>query len=228
MSRSISPVLAAFGATLLAAAALASTHYSSGPLPSKTGAPAVGAHPQEPTCTECPLTFDGEGQPIPNLNVASGHLSVLDLPAYYVPGRTYTLRVELGCDSSAVAIVPRWGFQLTAVDAATGATAGTFSVRDPDSMQVVHLGAGPWSDRWYVEQNVLGAHDGELGPVTWSFDWTAPASPAGSVTFYAAGNAANGSEEPSGDWIFTTSATVLDTTTAVRRSSWGAVKSGRR
>ncbi|MBP8137654.1 MAG: hypothetical protein KAY61_05565, partial [Candidatus Eisenbacteria bacterium] len=67
-----------------------------------------------------------------------------------------------------------------------------------------------------------------LGPVTWSFDWTAPSSPAGSVTFYAAGNAANGSEEPSGDWIFTTSATALDTTTATRRVSWGAVKGGRR
>ena len=58
-------------------------------------------------------------------------------------------------------------------------------MRDPDSMQVVHLGSGAWADRWYVEQNVLGSYDGELGPVTWSFDWTAPASPAGSVTFYA-------------------------------------------
>lgn len=228
MNAKVSPALAALAVTLLAAAALAATHYSGGPLPSKTGAPALGAHPEEPNCTECHITFDGEGHAVPNLNVASGHLSVLDVPAYYVPGRTYTLRVELACDSSAVAIVPRWGFQLTALDAATGATAGTFSVRDPDSMQVVHLGSGAWSDRWYVEQNVLGTHESELGPVTWSFDWTAPASPAGSVTFYAAGNAANGSEEPSGDWIFTTSATVLDTTTATRRVSWGAVKGGRR
>lgn len=228
MNAKVSPALAALAVTLFAAVALASAHYSSGPLPSKTGAPEVGAHPEEPSCTECHITTNGEGQPIPNLNVASGHLTVLDLPTYYVPGRTYTLRVELACDSSAVAFVPRWGFQLTALDAATGATAGTFAVRDIDSMQVVHTGVGSWSDRWYVEQCVLGSHDGELGPVTWSFDWTAPEAPAGSVTFYAAGNAANGSEEPSGDWIFTTSATVLDTTTSVRRVSWGAVKGGRR
>lgn len=220
-------VLAVVALFVGAAVALAASHYSSGPLPSKTGAPAVGAHPDEPNCTQCHLTFDGDGNAIPNLDVAGGHVSVLDVPAWYVPGRTYTLRVELACDSSAVAILPRWGFQLTAIDEASGAGAGTFAVRDLDSMQVVTGASGPWSDRSYVEQGVLGTHDGEMGPVTWSFDWTAPTSPAGTIRFQVAGNAANGSEEPSGDWIFTSSASVLDTTTGVRRTTWGGLKRGR-
>lgn len=227
MTRRMPFVLTAFALFAGAALAMAATHYSGGPLPSKTGAPADAGHPGEPDCTECHITVDGEGMPIDNLDVAGGHVSVLDLPAYYAPGRTYTLRVELACDSSAVAILPRWGFQLTALDA-TGATAGTFGVRDADTVQVVHSGAGPWADRWYVEHGPYGNRDGDPGPVQWSFDWTAPAAPVGTITFRLAGNAANGSEEPSGDWIFTSSATVLDTTTAVRRVSWGEVKRGRR
>lgn len=228
MIRRMPFVLAAALVCALAAVALAATHYSAGPLPSKTGAPALGSHPEEPNCTQCHLSFDNEAQPIPNLNVAGGHVSVLDLPSYWVPGRTYTLRVELACDSSAVAILPRWGFQLTAYDAATGAGAGTFAVRDPDTVQVVSSPSGPWADRSYVEHGPFGNHDGALGPVTWSFDWTAPAAPAGTIVFAVAGNAANGSEEPSGDWIYTATASVLDTTTGVRRVSWGEVKRGRR
>lgn len=224
-----SPLALAFALVFACTAvAFAATHYSGGPLPGKTGAPATPGHAEEANCTECHITVDENAQPLPNLNVVGGHVSVLDLPAYYVPGRTYTLRVELASDSTAATTNPRWGFQLTALDAATGATAGTFAVRDPDSMQVVHIGSGPWADRWYVEHNVLGNHDGDHGPVTWSFDWTAPAAPAGTVTFHVAGNAANGSEEPSGDWVYTASAAVLDTTTGVRQVTWGALKRGSR
>jgi hypothetical protein len=230
MIRRLSPALAALALLLGAVAAYSSVHYSDGPTASHTGAPAIAARIAETDCTSCHMTDDGNGGWLPNLNLPGGQVRVLDLPQYYVPGRTYTLRVELACDSSANAsvIIPRWGFQLTAVDIATGGGAGDFAVTDSTIVHVKHALVGPWAGRTYVEHAIGGLHEGSLGPVEWSFDWIAPADPVGSVAFYVAGNAANGSEEPSGDYIFTASASILDTTTAVRNVSWGALKARRR
>lgn len=225
--RRLSPVLAALGVLACAAVAFSSVHYADGPAASKTGAPAIGSRPAEGLCTDCHMTDDGNGGFVPNLNLPGGQVRVLDLPQYYVPGRTYTLRVELASDSAASAnvFIPRWGFELTAVDAATGAGAGTFSVADTTVLHVKAAIHPQLAGRWYVEHGYFGLHEGELGPVEWSFDWTAPTEPMGTIHFYVAGNAANGSEEPSGDYIYTSSAAILDTTTGARTVSWGALKS---
>jgi hypothetical protein len=60
--------------------------------------------------------------------------------------------------------------------------------------------------------------------VEWTFSWRAPDTPQDTAFFFCAGNAANGSQEPSGDFIYTAADTVLDLTTPVRPVSWGAVK----
>lgn len=147
----------------------------------------------------------------------------------YAPGITYRLRVRLASDSTARFPDRRWGFQLTAVRAADGLGAGTFAVRGAqgpgDSLQVVPGDpARSWPTRQYVEHLWDGIQAGADGPVEWSFEWTAPAVGAGTVLFYAAGNAANGSEEPGGDWIYTTADSMRDTTTAAAPRSWGAIK----
>ncbi len=70
-------------------------------------------------------------------------------------------------------------------------------------------------DDLYVKHTSTGTQNNTLdGPVSWSFDWTAPADPS-DVTFYAMGNAANGNNSNSGDYIYsatftTTPATALD------------------
>ena len=114
------------------------------------------------------------------------------------------------------------------VSGATGAGAGSFSVADTTVLHVKAAIHPQLAGRWYVEHGLFGLHEGELGPVEWSFDWTAPSEPMGTIHFYVAGNAANGSEEPSGDYIYTSSAAILDTTTGARTVSWGALKSRRR
>lgn len=227
--RGLSPVLAVLALSFGAAVAVSSVHYANGPAASKTGAPAIGSHPAEGLCTDCHMTDDGNGGWVPNLNLPGGQVRVLDLPQYYMPGRTYTLRVELASDSAASAnvFVPRWGFQLTAVEAATGDGAGTFSVADTTVLHVKPAIHPQLAGRWYVEHALAGLHEGDLGPVEWSFDWTAPTQPMGTIHFYVAGNAANGSEEPSGDYIYTASAAILDTTTSARTVTWGALKSRR-
>lgn len=221
------PALLACALFALASAASLATggaRYASGPLPSHTGAPAIGAHPAETNCTLC-HTAGSE----PNLNAPGGSLEILDLPEMYAPGITYRLRVRLSSDRTAPAPERRWGFQLTAVNALDGTGAGTFTVRGgggpEDTLQVVNGDPQePWPTRAYVEHAFGGVNGGAPGPVEWSFDWTAPEQGLGTVLFCAAGNAANGSEEPSGDWIYTTADSMRDTTTAAVATTWGALK----
>lgn len=227
--------LAPLGAALALAAvavslARGSANYSSGPLPSHTGAPAVGTHPAERNCTWCHQA-DPPGS---NLDSPGGSIEILDLPEMYAPGVTYRMRVRLASDSTAAFPGRRWGFQLTAVNASDGTGAGTFTVRGSggqagDTLQIVNGDpVRSWPTRRYVEHAWDGVNEGAAGPVEWSFDWTAPAEGLGTVLFYAAGNAANGSYEPSGDWIYTTADSMTDTTTAVRATTWGAIKAGAR
>jgi hypothetical protein len=206
-------------------AAVATSNFSSGPYPSKTGAPAVGPVSGEDNCSQCHLVFDGDGNQVNNLNDAGGYVRILDLPETYSPGNTYTLRVQLWSDSTVSAPMRRWGFQLTAVKASDGSGAGTFVLPNPDSLQIVNAFTGtPWEGRQYVEHQYGGIQEGASGPVEWSFQWQAPSTPSGAVYFYVAGNAANGSYDPGGDWIYTAGDTLSDTTTAVRSTSWGGLK----
>jgi hypothetical protein len=62
------------------------------------------------------------------------------------------------------------------------------------------------SGRQYIKQTSAGTYDGTSdGPVSWSFEWIAPQPLAGTVTFYAAGNAANSGSGNKLDYIYTTS-----------------------
>lgn len=206
-------------------AAVATSNFSSGPYPAKTGAPAVGSVPGEDNCSQCHLVFDGDGNQVNNLNDPGGYVRILDLPETYSPGNTYTLRVQLWSDSTVSAPMRRWGFQLTAVKASDGSGAGTFVLPNADSLQIVDAFTGSaWEGRQYVEHQYNGIQEGASGPVEWSFQWQAPPTPAGAVYFYVAGNAANGSFDPGGDWIYLGGDTLADTTTAVRSTSWGGLK----
>ncbi|NBP05288.1 MAG: T9SS C-terminal target domain-containing protein [Bacteroidetes bacterium] len=98
----------------------------------------------------------------------------------YQAGKTYTVTIAvLGASSSK-------GFQSTVLDASnikTGTTANPTSgsrIISANSRDIV-VQSSP---------SLTGA---------WSFEWTAPASPTGSVTIYAAGVAANGTGSDNGD-----------------------------
>jgi uncharacterized protein (TIGR03437 family) len=57
----------------------------------------------------------------------------------------------------------------------------------------------------FIEHTSAGTRNGTPGGATFQFDWTPPAVAAGPVTFYVAGNAANGNASSSGDLIYTSS-----------------------
>ncbi|MDP2361535.1 MAG: choice-of-anchor V domain-containing protein [bacterium] len=152
--------------------------YASGPPNGLTGAPGEG------TCIQCHDSF--------GLNSGSGLLTISG-PDEYEPGQTYPITVTL-----AHAGQSRWGFQMTPLDL------GALLVTDFVNTQGSSTGGNS-----YVKHTTTGTQAGTAdGPVSWTCDWIAPATDVGPVTFYAAGNAANGNFSNSGDYIYTASFTT--------------------
>lgn len=132
------------------------------------------------------------------LNSGTGGVS-LSVPSGVEPGETVAVTVTVDnttppADGSATG--RRQGFEVAARDPGN-VGAGTFTITDASTSRLL-FGGDPG-----VTHSISGTTVS-----SWSFDWTAPAAP-GPVTFYAAGNAANGDGFKAGDYIYTTTATVL-------------------
>ncbi len=171
--------------------------FSGGPDPSYTGAPAFGAIPAEQNCTVSGCHSSSA------VNSGVGVFKILNAPTSYVPNQVYTITVSLNQASRA-----RYGFQLTALDSA-GKFVGTLApatVGDP-RLQVVNADPGSIADRKYIEHTSNGNTASSTNQSDWQIKWTAPATRMGKITFYAAGNAANGAGS-GGDFIYTTSAAM--------------------
>ncbi|PCH80464.1 MAG: hypothetical protein COB96_03360 [Planctomycetota bacterium] len=160
----------------------------------------VAAQPGDfANCTECHST---------NL-VNSGPGSMKsDMPTVWTPGQTYNLNVKIG---DPVAI--RWGFELVALDK-NGDSAGTLTPID-SSTQVSVQGT---TNREFIKHTQSGTQLGTVGAASWDFSWTAPSAGTGTVRFYAAGNAANGNNKNSGDFIYTMAKAVAEDGSGLRAS----------
>jgi uncharacterized repeat protein (TIGR01451 family) len=156
--------------------------YSSGP-------PAGFTHaPGEFDCSECHL---------PQPDAGTGHIQI-NAPASYVPGQTYQITVtHTNADPTRL----RWGFQLTALDDANS-KAG--NLQNADVRTQVLNNQGPGAARQYIEHTSSGTFINQQGGASWTFNWTAPATNVGPVTFYVAGNQANNDGNTSGDYIYFT------------------------
>jgi hypothetical protein len=177
---------------VLAAAAYA---YATGPNQGYTGAPGDFGD-----CTACHDTFGVA-------NVGPGSVTINQAPSVYEPGQSYTMLVALQDPQAR-----RWGFELTGIDG-QGNRAGTFAPLGSDT-QIASTGP-PVLDRQYIEHTLLGTFPGTTGGHTWQVQWTAPASDAGAVHFYVAGNAANDDGTDQGDYIYTNAATSESPSTVV-------------
>ena len=148
----------------------------------KTGAPNEG------TCADvgCHASND--------LNVEGGSL-MLTVPQTYIPNEVYTIIVNLERAGQS-----KWGFEMTALDA-DGARAGTFAADDAANTQLTET-----NSKQYIQHTTVGTAAGTNDAHSWKFEWTAPDADMGPITFYAAGNAADGDFTPAGDYIYTTQA----------------------
>ncbi|MEP7038830.1 MAG: choice-of-anchor V domain-containing protein [Acidobacteriota bacterium] len=163
---------------------------ASGPTPSHTDAPG------ETNCTECHRG--------PMVNSGSGSIKISGVPANYLPNQQISLTTTV---SQASAVV--FGFQLTAVDS-QGKQVGTYILptQSPQQLQIVD-GFPNNTPRQYVEHTIDGIIPTVFDTKSWTFIWKAPAERVGKVSFYMAGNAANGDGGTSGDFIYTTSKSTL-------------------
>ena len=171
--------------------------FSGGPPASRTGAPAFGASiPAEQTCSS-----SGCHTGTNNLNDGQATFKIT-APASYVPGQTYTITVSLKRGTN----MPTAGFQLTALDS-VGASVGTLADAVPNStITFITTGLVGTVNRSYIEHQTSAYPSAVAGSgqADWQLKWTAPATRMGKITFYAAGNAANGGGQL-GDFIYTTS-----------------------
>ena len=157
--------------------------FAAGPPSGRTGAPG------EQTCVQCHTG---------TLNSGQGSVAIEGVPSAYEPGQEYTLTVRVSHPDRR-----RWGFQITALDA-QNRPAGALEAINRNLTRLAN-GTGAQQGRVYVEQTSTGTFNGQPNNASWEVRWTAPAEDIGQITFYAAGNAANGNNASSGDNIYTTS-----------------------
>ena len=199
------------GAAMAFSTARKATAFSFIPPVSESGAPGEGL------CSQCHTG---------GVNLAGGSLEIQNVPPSYTPGQTYSITVQLQRAGQS-----RWGFQLVPVRDSLQHTvmAGWLTAVSNTtivSSNFVDTGFRAYASHYSGLTN--GTFAGTLdGPVSWTFNWTAPvAAGAGTVTFYCAGNAAKGSGSPdAGDVIYTATATSNEApATAVSETTWGKIK----
>lgn len=162
--------------------------YPGGSPGGKTGSPGDGGA----NCTGC---HSGNAQQ------ASGWITSNIPSAGYMPGQTYTITAT-GTHTG----VAKFGFEITAENA-SGVKKGTIVVTDASQTKKVNSN----SSITHTANGITPSGDSK----SWSFDWTAPATGTGTVTFYGAFNAANGNGSSSGDVIYITSRPYLEFSTGI-------------
>ena len=186
-------VLGLTGYFIGSSTAFRATAYSTGPPASQTGGPG------ETSCVQCHSSFQ--------VNSGGGLVSITGLPANYTPGGSYPVTITVN-QTNAV----QFGFQAVALDK-QNLQAGNYVIPGGPSPQMQLLngvvGNPPnQTTRRYVEHTLAGITPTVFDTKSWTFTWQAPTTRKGKVTFYAAGNGANGDGSTVGDYIYTGSASV--------------------
>lgn len=166
--------------------------HISGPSDSVTGAPG------EPTCADvaCHTSFAVNSGPGAFMLTPAA-----STPGEYTPGDTIDIDIDLAQTG-----MLRWGFELTVLNGSNDPV-GTILLSDPMRTQVATGGGG----RQYLKHTELGTDSGVVNASPgWTFRWKAPAAGGGPVTFYAAGNAADGNNSTLGDYVYTLSSVLTE------------------
>lgn len=162
------------------------TNYKKHAIQSGGGQSGLTGAPGEANCTQCHRTGNDfslqDGNGINSLTVASGITQI----SGYEPGETYNVSLQTSGNSN------KKGFSAVALDANNN-NAGSFSA----SGSTQNFSA-PTGDRQYVSHTSTGT-----SAIVWVWQWTAPATDVGDVTFYVACNQSNANNtNDSGDQIY--------------------------
>lgn len=164
--------------------------------PMSFGAPAssTGA-PGEQTCQ-----VQGCHSDIPiNSGKAQVELTIKGNPTDYEPGKTYTFVVNIN-DAG----MQRCGFQAVALANNNHSNAGEIIITEPTRTQVLQNDM-ELLDRNYVTYTYPGTEAVTTGKGQWTFDWKAPETNQGTISFYLGAISANDDGTDKGDHTYTTS-----------------------
>lgn len=171
------------GFPLLMVLLVSNVLYHTGSPGAKSGSPGDGLA----TCTGC---HGGTAQTV------AGWITT-NIPASgYVAGQTYTITATATHTGAAL-----FGFELTAENSAN-AKRGTFIITNATETQLTNANKA-------VTHTTNGTNPSGNSR-TWTMNWTAPAAGTGTITFYAAFNAANGNGASTGDVIYKSSTAVQE------------------
>lgn len=158
--------------------------FLSGPIVGRTGAPDDICG--DKSCNNPPVCHG-------SFSINSGKAAFfITTPPNYVLGET--IEVTVSFSNSDLAL---HGFQLTALDA-SNKRVGVFHSKDNTTQTEAYLNE-------YAAHTTIGT-----ARTSWTVQWTAPlANVTDPVTFYAAGNQADGGGTPESDYIYNTAAAAV-------------------
>lgn len=172
-----------FAAALAAVFCVAAFNNMAVSYPDGPPANRCGLYGTQPTCTACHSQASG---------TSTATISIAGNPASYTPGQVYAVTIA-GTGGST------YGFEAACVKSTGGATAGTFA-----SATGTETASGTVSGNsiTFIRQSTPKTSG------SWTFNWTAPTTNVGSVVFYGAVLAANGTGSSSGDKTKTATLTL--------------------
>ncbi len=163
---------------------------TSGSSAGKTGSPGDGAN-----CTQCHSGSPQQQAGLITTNIPGGG---------YTPGFIYQITATIVDTNST-----KFGFQVSPQNV-QGTRLGTLIATNTTETQTQQTGK-------YITHKTAGTPG--VGMRTWTFNWQAPASGTGNVTFYGAFNVANSNNLSSGDRIFLSSTQVSEDLTSVSNNT---------
>ncbi|MCB0736572.1 MAG: PKD domain-containing protein [Bacteroidetes bacterium] len=161
------------------------TYSNSSPPASYTGAPS------ESSCTSCHSgTVITSGTEHDSIKLFNGK-STLE----YIPDSTYHMSITFYANNQ-----NKYGFQVVALLDANNRNAGSFTITNSSkTSKLTKVVSG--AQRQYVT-HTSGGVIGSNGSIKWDFDWTAPSTNVGDITFYVAVNNSNRNGQSSGDKVY--------------------------
>ena len=179
---------------LLVAAGVAVIAGMSFDIQSDNGKAGYTGSPSELLCNDCHNTYG-------NSNSGSGTIYVTSTMTnwQYVPGQTYTINVIVRHTAK-----PLFGLGFEALTS-TNTNAGTLQIANSAKTQIKTKTVSG-----VTRQNVVHQLNGGLSTdsAVFTFNWVAPATNIGNVTFYFSGVAGNNNGGENGDYVYNSSKLV--------------------
>lgn len=164
-------------------------YKTSGAHPGSTGAPG------ELTCAQTGCHTDA--QIVPNA-VSNNTLVFSGVDSTYIPGATYIVTVQ----AKGTGTTSKFGFEIVALKNADSTNIGQFAITDIGTIRTQILNHTIGSDiRFSVTHKTAGTPALSANFTKWTFEWTAPATNVGNITFWYAVNCTNNNGQNTGDQI---------------------------